>query len=827
MFANIYKKIVTDFSKLTLLFLLFLIFFSLYQSKNFNLDASSDALLLEGDPDLKYLREVNQTYGSKDFLVLTYAPVSSFTDKETILNLQLLKSKIEKLTWVDSVITVIDVPLLKSTDEGLMDRLKNYKTLAYPEIDRERGFDEIVNSPIYKNYVISEDGKTSGIVVYLKKDERLAEYIKIKDKYYNQSIGIGLSKEEKKNYKKFIKEYEDYKNLYNIRNHQNITEIRDVISKYGENAKIHLGGIPMIADDMMSYIKSDIVVFGVGVFVFIVFTLWFVFKNIKWVIMPLLGCGTSVIIMIGLLGLIGWKVTVISSNFIALMLILNMAMNIHLTVRFLQLKKEFPQLTKSEAIFEASKKMILPILYTVLTTICAFLSLVFSGIKPIIDFGWMMTLGLMVSLIVTFLLLPSLISLLSSENEIGLKDTEKSLITSVLGAFTKKNKIIIFGTTILIIIFSITGIFKLEVENSFINYFDKETEIFKGMKKIDDDLGGTTPLNIILKFPTNIAETKSDDDEFDEWDEENKEKDEDKSKYWFTRDKMDKIIEVHDYLDSLPEIGKVLSFGSILRVAEDLNNKELQSLEIAVLYSKIPIEIKKEIVSPYISVEKDEARINVRIKDSLKDLRRNDLINKINSDLNTKLGLNKDEYKLAGVLILFNNLLQSLFKSQILTLGIVILGIFCMFFILFRNIVLSVIGVVPNFLAALFILGIIGSLGIPLDMMTITIAAITIGIAVDNSIHYIYRFREEFKKINDYDKTLDRCHSTVGVAILNTSITIVFGFSILVLSNFIPTIYFGVFTGIAMLLAMISVLTLLPKLILTYKPFGQEISKEV
>ena len=827
MFANIYKKIIIDFSKLTLLFLTFLILFSLYQSKNFNLDASSDALLLEGDPDLKYLREVNQTYGSKDFLVLTYTPVSKFTDKETILNLQLLKSKIEKLTWVDSVITVIDVPLLKSTDESLMDRLKNYKTLAYPEIDRERGFDEIVNSPIYKNYVISEDGKTSGIVIYLKKDERLAEYIKVKDKYFNQSIEAGLSKEEKINYKKFIKEYEDYKNLYNIRNHQNITEIRDVISKYGENAKIHLGGIPMIADDMMSFIKSDILVFGIGVFIFIVLTLWFIFRNIKWVIIPLLGCGTSVIIMIGLLGLIGWKVTVISSNFVALMLILNMAMNIHLTVRFLQLKKEFPQLTKSEVILEASKKMMLPILYTVLTTICAFLSLVFSGIKPIIDFGWMMTLGLMVSLVITFLLLPSLISLLSFENEIGLKDTEKSFVTSLLGSFTKKNKVIIFGSTFLIIIFSIVGIFKLEVENSFINYFDKETEIYKGMKKIDDDLGGTTPLNIILKFPSNVTEAKSDNDEFDEWEEENKDNNEEKSKYWFTRDKMDKIIEVHDYLDSLPEIGKVLSFGSILRVAEDLNNKDLQSLEIAVLYSKIPIEIKKEIVSPYISVEKDEARINVRIKDSLKDLKRNELINKINSELNTKLGLKKDEYKLAGVLILFNNLLQSLFKSQILTLGIVILGIFLMFFILFRNIVISVIGIVPNFLAALFILGIIGSLGIPLDMMTITIAAITIGIAVDNSIHYIYRFREEFKKINNYNKTLDRCHSTVGVAILNTSITIVFGFSILVLSNFIPTIYFGIFTGIAMLLAMLSVLTLLPKLILTYQPFGQEISKEV
>ena len=825
MVAGIYKKLIIDFSKITLLFLTVLIFFSLYQSKNFNLDASSDALLLEGDPDLKYLREVNQTYGAKDFLVLTYTPISKFTDKETILNLQLLKSKIEKLVWVDSVITIIDVPLLKSTDEGLMERLKSYKTLAYPEIDKERGFNEIINSPIYKNYVISEDGRTSGIIVYLKKDERLSEYMQIKDKYFNQSIEIGLSKKEKKNYKKFIKEYEDYKNLYNIRNHQNITEIRDVISKYGENAKIHLGGIPMIADDMMGYIKNDIMVFGIGVFIFIVLTLWFIFRNWKWVAIPLLGCATSVIIMIGLLGLIGWKVTVISSNFIALMLILNMAMNIHLTVRYLQFKKEFPQLTKNEVIFEASKKMMLPILYTVLTTICAFLSLVFSGIKPIIDFGWMMTLGLLVSFLVTFLLLPSLINLFSKENEVGLKDTEKSFITSALGSFTKNNKIMIFGSTFIIIAFSIIGIFKLEVENSFINYFDKETEIYKGMKIIDEELGGTTPLNIILKFPSNIEKPKSDDDEFDEWEEDNESERDDKSKYWFTRDKINKIIKVHDYLDSLPEIGKVLSFGSILRVAEELNNKELQSLEIAVLYSKIPNEIKTEIISPYISVEKDEARISVRIKDSLKDLRRDDLIKKINSELNTKLGLEKEEYKLVGVLVLFNNLLQSLFKSQILTLGIVILGIFLMFYILFRNVAISLIGVVPNFIAAFFILGIIGLLRIPLDMMTITIAAITIGIAVDNSIHYIYRFKEEFEKINDYNKTLDRCHSTVGVAILNTSITIVFGFSILILSNFIPTIYFGIFTGIAMLLAMLSVLTLLPKLILTYKPFGKEIDK--
>ena len=820
MFSNIYKNFVIDYSKFTLVLIALILSFFIYFSKDFKLDASSDALLLEGDKDLQYLREINERYGSKDFLVLTYTPTQSFEKEETIINLQFLKSKIERLSWVESVITIIDVPLLQSSDEALMERLKNYKTLAHPDIDKKRGFKEILNSPIYKNYVISEDGKTSGIVVYLKEDKRLKEYIRIKNKYYDQFLINAPSKKNKQKYNLFIEEYEDYKNLYNLRNHQNINEIRDVISKYSENAKIHLGGIPMIADDMMTYIKNDIVVFGIGVFLFIVATLWFVFRNFKWVIMPLLGCSVSVGIMVGLLGFLGWKVTVISSNFIALMLILNMAMNIHVTVRFLQLKKEFPTLTNEQAVLDTTKKMFLPILYTVLTTICAFLSLIFSGIKPIIDFGWMMTLGLTVSIIVTFSLLPSLLSIFANNKDIDVKNSEKSKITNALSTFAKGNTKLIFSSAILVIVLSIFGISKLEVENSFINYFDEKTEIYQGMKKIDDELGGTTTLDIIIKFPIKKIIISETEDDFSEWNE--NENAEDKSTYWFTRNKIDKILKVHDYLDSLPEIGKVLSFGSIIRVAEDLNKKPLQSLEIAVLYSKIPTEIKKDVISPYISVENDEARISVRIKDSLKDLRRDDLINKINYDLNKKLGLNPKEYKLAGVVILFNNLLQSLFKSQILTLGVVMLGISLMFLILFRNLTIAVIGVVPNFIAAFFILGIIGMLGIPLDMMTITIAAITIGIAVDNSIHYIYRFKEEFKKINNYNSTVDRCHNTVGVAILNTSITIVFGFSILVLSNFIPTIYFGVFTGIAMLLALISVLTLLPKLIIVLKPFGKE-----
>ena len=793
MFAQLYQSTILKNPKSIFILLVIALLSFGYFSKDFRLDASSETLLIEGDPDLEYLREITERYGSKEFLVLTYTPNESMISETSINNLLSLKYKIQSLEWVHSVITLLDIPLLNNSDAPLQERLESFKTLKDEEVDRERGFKEILNSPVFRNFVISIDGKTSGIIVNIKKNKEL-EDVDNKSK----------------------KEIEEFKDKIKKQNHQNILEIRDVIKSYESVGKIYLGGIPMIADDMMTFIKSDIIVFGIGVLLFIIATLWFVFRKLIWIIVPISSCFFSVIIMMGLLGLLGWKVTVISSNFIALMLILTMAMNIHMSTRFLQLRKEFEDKTNFEILSLTTGKMFWPILYTVLTTVCAFLSLIFSEIKPIIDFGWMMTFGLITSFLITFTLLPTLLSFVPSSN-ISLKEEKDSKVTKFLGNLSVNNKNSIFGVTIIIIALSILGISKLEVENSFINYFDKDTEIYKGMKLIDEELGGTTPLEVIIKFPKTETNESNEDDDFDDWENEEDTNDE---KYWFTKDKIDKIKSVHNYLDGLPEIGKVLSFSSIIDVATQLNNnKPLGTLEMGVLYSKIPESIKTEIIDPYISIEDNEARINLRIIDSQENLRRDDLINKINYDLENEIGLDKSEFKLAGVLILFNNLLQSLFKSQILTLGLVMIGIFGMFLILFRNIKLSLIGVVPNFIAAFFILGIIGLLEIPLDMMTITIAAITIGIAVDNSIHYIYRFKEEYSRIQNYEETLKTCHSTVGVAILNTSITIVFGFSILVLSKFIPTIYFGVFTGIAMLLAMISVLTLLPSLILKVKPF--------
>ena len=809
-----YKRIYNNFLQypLTTLFLFF--FFSaisIYQSKNFELDASADTLLIENDPDLIYLRKLNKKYKSEEFFIITYTP-QNLTRENAIKELQNIVGEINNFTWISKTISVINAPLLQSTNEPLIERVKNLKYITNEKVNLDKAINELTSSPVYKDLIISSDAKTYGIVAYLKDNKQYLSALEQKTQLLNsEDTNIKKLNLINKEIKKLQKQQSN-----NIKNYNKL--IKNLLSNYKSNAEIRLSGIPMIADDMITFIKKDIIVFGFGVFIFIVLTLWLIFKNLSWVFFPLLTCAVSITLMIGFLSTVGWKVTVISSNFIALMLILTMSMNIHYLVRYMQID-EVDTLDNTKArINKTSETIFFPIFYAVLTTICAFLSLVFSEIKPVIDFGWMMTIGLIFSLFTTFLFLPALIMIFNPPISYNFKSSN-SKIAEMFLSISKKNFLIYLVTSVLIIA-SIMGVSKLKVENSFINYFDKDTEIYKGMKNIDEKLGGTTPLEIIIKFKTKknkedgddsfLGETKNNDnflgDDVSESDD---------AKYWFTKDKINKIIDIHEYLEEQPEIGKVLSFSSILSIAESLNNnKKLGSLEMGVLYQKLPKNIKEQIIKPYISIEDNEARISMRILDSQKDLRRKDLIDRINNDLKNKFNLKSEEFKLAGVLIIFNNLLQSLFDSQIKTLGIVMIGIFIMFIVLFKSFKLSLIGIIPNFIAASFVLGFIGLLDIPLDMMTITIAAITIGIAVDNSIHYIYRFKYEKEKINiDRNEIANNCHQSVGRAIISTSFTIIFGFSILVLSNFIPTIYFGVFTGLAMFTALFLVLTLLPNLL--------------
>ena len=810
---QIYKKLLEK--PKFILFLIVLVFsFSVYNAKNFQLDASADSLLLENDPDLNYLRSVNERYSSEDFFVITYSPKKKINN-ETIQELKKFVNEIDNIRWVSKTISILNAPLFESSDQPLIEKINNIQYITTPGIEINRALNELRNSPVYKRLIINDDATTFGIVAYIKDNKKYLSALEINKNFLDKQKNKKLSDKDFKEFEKHKLVLEQLKReqnknleLYNI-------EIRSHISKYKNIADINLSGIPMIADDLISFVKKDITVFGSGVFVFIIITLWFIFRDIRWVIFPLLSCFLSISIMVGMLGYLNWKVTVISSNFISLMLILTMEINIHYVERYKQLQAEFPKKKENFLTYLTTTKILTPILYAVLTTALAFLSFIFCDIKPVIDFGLMMTLGLFISLFVSMILLPYLIIKFKPKAS-PVHKSKESKIAKFFETIAINQKFLVLTFSSIIFILSIYGMTRLKVENSFINYFDKNTEIYKGMKLIDEKLGGTTPLDIILKFKESESKSTFADDEFFQ----GSSSDEYRDSYWFTNFRINNIVNVHKYLETLPEIGKVLSFYSVLQLGEKLNdNKKLGPLEMAILHSKLPEDIKKNIITPYISIDDNEARISLRIIDSNPELNRKELLIKIQKDLEEKLQLKKEEFKITGILVIFNNLLQSLFDSQIKTLGITFAGIFLLLLILFKSFWWSVVAAIPNFTAALFILGSLGLFNIPLDMMTITIASISVGIAIDNSIHYIYRFREEFKINKNYNRTIQICHRTVGKAIVNASLTIVFGFSILILSNFIPSIYFGIFTGLAMLTAMTLVLTLMPQLILIIKPF--------
>ena len=810
---QLYKKFL-ERPKLILVTLILIFSFSVYNAKNFQLDASADSLLLENDPDLNYLRSVNERYSSEEFFVITYSPKKKINE-ESLKELKKFVDEINNIKWVSKSISVLNAPLFESSDLPLIEKIKNIQYIVTPGIEINRALNELKNSPVYKKLIINEDATTFGIVVYIKDNKEYLSALKTNKNFLDKQQNNKLSEKDLKDFEAHNKILEKLKKEHNKNLESYNIEIRSHISKYKNIADINLSGIPMIADDLISFIKKDITVFGSGVFIFIIITLWFIFRDIRWVIFPLLSCLLSIAIMVGMLGYLNWKVTVISSNFISIMLILTMEINIHYVERYKQLQAEFPKKKENYLAYLTTTKIFTPILYAVLTTALAFLSLIFCDIKPVIDFGWMMTLGLFISLFVSMILLPYLI-IKFKPKATPIHESKDSKLAEIFSSIALNQRFLVLAFSSIILILSIYGLTRLKVENSFINYFDKKTEIYQGMKLIDEKLGGTTPLEIILKFKDSDSKSNKNDDDFFQGSDSNEYKD----SYWFTNFRVNNIVNVHQYLESLPEIGKVLSFYSILQLGEKINdNKKLGPLEMAILYSKLPDDIKKSIVTPYVSIENNEARISLRIIDSNPNLNRKELLIKIQKDLEEKLKLNKDEFKITGILVIFNNLLQSLFDSQIKTLGITFAGIFILLLILFKSLSWSIVAAIPNFTAALFILGSLGLFDIPLDMMTITIASITVGIAIDNSIHYIYRFREEFKINKNYKKTIEICHKSVGKAIVNASLTIVFGFSILIFSNFIPSIYFGIFTGLAMLTAMTLVLTLMPQLIAIIKPF--------
>jgi predicted RND superfamily exporter protein len=780
---NFYKNIIIAYPRRILFLLLIIISFLGTYSLKMQIDASADTLLLENDKDLAFAREVSKRYATQDFLVVTFSPNNGDLLSDTsIKDIQKLSNELNALELVDSITSILNVPLLQSPAKPVKELLKNIPTLLSKGTNRILAKKEFLTSPLYKENLVSNDFKTTAILVNLK------------------SI---LSKEQ---------------------NHQNIIQVRQILQKYRNIATINLGGISMIADDLISFVKYDLKTFSIVVFILLVIILYLLFKEIKWVLIPIFICIVSIIATTGILGLFDWKVTVISSNFISLQLIMTLSLAIHLTIKYKELLQNNLDISQEELAYQTATSMIKPSFFVVLTTIAGFSSLVFSDILPVINFGYMMSVGLILSFILTFLLFPTIIILLSKSKIKQTQEKNISFTTKIANIAFNNKKSVIIGA-MLVVIFSITGATKLYVENSFIDYFKKDTDIYKGMKAIDENLGGTTPLDIVLTFKddeiinTNIEEQiVSDDEELDDFDDEFEDDVSDKT-YWFTQAKMQKIRLVHNYLDSLPQIGKVLSLSTLNEVGKILNDgKYLDSFELALLNQKLPQEYKNILLSPYVNIEKNQVRITTRILDSQPNLRRDELIKKINKDLKQITNNKTEDFALSNLLILYNNMLQSLFDSQISTLGIVILILFIMFLILFKSFYVAIIALIANIVPVGVIFGFMGWMQIPLDMMTITIAAISIGIAVDDTIHYIHRFKEEFKETNDYKKAMFNTHKSIGTAMFYTSVIIMVGFSVLVLSNFIPTIYFGLLTLLAMFMAIISDLLLLPVLLLIFKP---------
>ena len=810
--GSLYKKILKR-PKLIFIFLIILLSGAFYQSKKFQLDASADTLLIENDPDLNYLRSVNERYASEDFFIVTYSPKQTL-NKDNIKEFKKFVDEINNFKWVSKTISAFNSPLFESSDKPLIEKIKDIEYITSKDVDFNRALTELKNSPVYKKLIINDEASVFGIVIYIKDNLDYLSALKINKNFLDKKQKNQLTAEDKIQFEKHSIYLEKLKKQRNQEYKDYNAEIRSHIYKYKSQADINLSGLPMIIEDLINYVKNDIAIFGSGVFIFMLITLWIIFKDIKWVIFPLLCCLISIVLMIGALGYLNWKVTVISSNFISIMLVLTMEINIHYIQRYKQFQSIYPKKNETELTQLTANGIFQSILYGVFITIIGFLSFIFCDIRPVIDFGYMMCVGLIISMFVTMILLPLLIIQFKPSITKDHK-TKKSKFFKNLAEFAINKKLLIIISSTLILLASFYGSSKITVENSFINYFNKETEIYKGMKLIDEKLGGTTPLEIIVKFKETSSKKDANDDFF-----ETSSSDEFKDSYWFTNFRTNTIKNVHQYLESLPEIGKVLSFYSVIQMGEKINNdKKLESLEMAILYSKLPENIKKNIVSPYISIENNEARFSVRVIDSNPNLNRKELLNKIQKHLEENLKLSKDDFKITGVFVLFNNQLQSLYKSQIQTLSFSYFGILLALFILFRSWILSLIASAPDMVASMLILGSLGFLKIPLDMMTITIATIVMGIGTRAGIYYINRFKSEFLIHKDYKKTIRVCHETVGKSIVIAALTIIFGFSILVLSNFNPTINFGILIGIAIFAALILSLTIMPLLLLITKPF--------
>lgn len=816
-----YDRLVLQHPLWAALLIALLLFGALHQAQLFKLDASSDSLILEGDEDLAYFREASKRFGSDEFLIVTYTPQADLFADATLAHLKRLRDELETLPRVTRVTSILDVPLLDSPRVSLADVQVRQRQLLDPDVDRVLARREFQTSPLYRDLVMNPEGTTTALLVSLRRDEPAAELLEQREALRALRDSSGLDPAQADELERVSAEYGARSAELQAELQADIAHVRAVLDRYRDQATIFLGGVPMIASDMIEFVRADIETFGIGVGLFIILLLAISFRRLRWVLVPAAICAIVALVMVGFLGMMDWRVTVVSSNFISLILIITLSLVIHLVVRHRELHQQQPQRPQLELLRETAYSKFKPSLYTALTTMVSFASLIVSGIRPVIDFGLMMVFGCLFAFLLTFLVFPAALVRFSpgaAPGEEGRDVTAR--INLFFARLVEQRPRLTYGLFALLIVLGIVGITRLTVENRFIDYFKSDTEIYQGMVLIDRELGGTTPLDVVLDPPAWFREEQAEAAAFAAEHPGLGSGGLTAESYWYNSERLPEIHRIHDYLDGLPETGKVLSLSTTMRLIEQLNNGEAPGdLVLSVMYRMLPGDIKATLFDPYMTADGNQLRFAVRVVDSDPTLRRDELLRRVRADLVEQLELEPEQVNLTGMLVLYNNVIQSLFRSQILTLGVVFAAIALMFWMLFASLKMALIGVAPTLVAAGMILGLMGGLGIPLDIMTITIAAITIGIGVHDTIHYTHRFKDEVQSTGTYEDAVKSSHASVGRAMFYTTVVVTLGFSILALSNFIPTIYFGLFTGVAMIFALISNLTLLPLLLLRLKPF--------
>ncbi len=822
-----YDRLVLNHPWRTLIVLLFLSTALLWNARDFTLDVSADALLLEDDDELFFYRKTVAEFADHSFLVLTFTPEEDLFAPQTLKTVHDIRNRLETIPGIKNVLTILDVPLLNSPRIALNELGGELPTLETPGIDLQLAHKEFRESPLYSELLFSKDGKTTAFLLFLGTPESYQTLFEERDGLRELRRNEKLDEEQARTLALLDKEFARVRKIQSKNEHELITKVREIMDIYRENNRMFLGGAPMVSSDIISFAKNDLLVFGIAAFLLVIMMLALIFRQLRWVVLPSACCILSTSLVIGLLGWLDWPGTVVSTNFMELLFIITMSMVIHITVRYREMLAKKPDVPRRVLTTELVRFMFIPCFYTSVTTLVAFASLLVSGIRPVIDFGWFMVIGLVFGFAIVFSFFPCVLLLLKKRRAAGNTKDLTAKLTATLAVFTKRNRKVILFAAAAIAVLNAIGVSKLEVENRFIDYFKSDTEIHQGMLEIDRKLGGTTPFDLVInKDSAVITEAATPANEEDSFflEYESHLGTDSESDYWLRPDNIRRVKEIHEYLESLPQTGKVLSLATLISLAEQAKGEELGALETAFLVKELPENIRNILLKPYLSEDGKQLRFNMRIVDSDTQLNRKELI----ADVKEKIsGMMKPEetFRPTGLFVMYNNMLQSLYQSQILTLGGVLGSLMLMFFLLFGSLRLAIIALLPTTLSATFVLGFMGWFRIPLDLMTITIAAISLGIGVDNTIHYVVRFKREFANRKNYQETIERCHASVGKAVYYTSLTIIMGFSLLAFSNFLPTIYFGLLVGLSMFTAFLASLTLLPALLTTFQPLGNENSR--